>query len=272
MFTGEGVETDYSNVFEYSDLFTSNGDTGEDYEYFQDLETDTENEEYYDELEEDLDIEDYYDQLGGDFENEEYYDELVVDLENEDYDYPATCITEADSESNETFSVLNSVTYVMTSTNSSHSATIVMQRISGLEDQVNLVCNFSSSCWSSLSRGGCVPEIYLVSGHSSCSSLPQTVTAKKLAEIHQTGAGQTLVDISWPQLTSTCVIIVRRTSCADGEDNVDSTTETPEDTTLTSFRDICDNIRIVPDTLFRTFTTINLSGFTILLSGSTGNS
>ena len=209
MFTGEGVETDYSNVFEYSDLFTSNGDSGEDYEYFQDLETDTENEEYYDELEEDLDIEDYYDQLGGDFENEEYYDELVVDLENEDYDYPATCITETDSESNETFSVLNSVTYVMTSTNSSHSATIVMQRISGLEDQVNLVCNFSSSSWSSVSSGGCVPEIYLVSGHSSCSSLPQTVTAKKLAEIHQTGAGQTLVDISWPQLTSTCVIIVK---------------------------------------------------------------
>ena len=71
------------------------------------------------------------------------------------------------------------------------------------------VCNFSSSRSSLLSDSGCLPEIYLVSGHNSCSDLPQTVTAKKLAEIHQTGAGQTLVDLSWSELTNTCVIIVK---------------------------------------------------------------
>ena len=134
-----------------------------------------------------------------------------------------------------------------------------------------LVCNFSSSVSSLLSDPGCLPEIYLVSGHSSCSSLPQSVTAKKLAEIHQTGAGQTLVDLSWSELTDTCVIIVRKKSCDDSEDVVVAdTTETPEDTTSLSFRDTCEQLRLVPATLFRTFTTINLSGFNILLSGSTG--
>ena len=133
------------------------------------------------------------------------------------------------------------------------------------------MCNFSSSVSSLLSDPGCLPEIYLVSGHSSCSSLPQSVTAKKLAEIHQTGAGQTLVDLSWSELTDTCVIIVRKKSCDDSEDVVVAdSTETPEDTTSVSFRDTCEQLRLVPATLFRTFTTINLSGFNILLSGSTG--
>ena len=108
-----------------------------------------------------------------------------------------------------------------------------------------------------------------MSGHTSCSSLPQTVTAKKLAEIHQTGEGQTLLDISWSQLTSTCVIIVRKNSCAEAE-AVDNNTEPPEETTFASFRETenCDRFRIISPSLFRTFTTINLSGFTVLLSGS----
>ena len=94
MFTSEEVQDDYNNVFEYEDLFTSDG--GDDDEYYQDLETDDEN----------------------DFTSE-------------------ACIT--DSFSNETeLTVLESVPYIMTSSDSSLSATIVLQRISDLEDQVNL--------------------------------------------------------------------------------------------------------------------------------------
>ena len=110
-----------------------------------------------------------------------------------------------------------------------------------------------------------------MSGHSSCSSLPETVTAKKLAEIHQTGEGQTLLDISWSELTFTCVIIVRRNTCDEaGAEVGDSNTEPPEETTSASFRETegCDRYRIISPTFFRTFTTINLSGFTVLLSGS----
>ena len=131
------------------------------------------------------------------------------------------------------------------------------------------MCNFTSSSTSLLSDSGCLPEIYLVSGHSSCSSLPETVTAKKLAEIHQTGEGQTLVDVSWSQLTTTCVIIARKNSC-DDEEAGDNNTEPPEETTFASFRETesCDRYRIISPSFFRTFTSINLSGFTVLLSGS----
>ena len=131
------------------------------------------------------------------------------------------------------------------------------------------MCNFTSSSDSLLSDSGCLPEIYLVSGHTTCSSLPQTVTAKKLAEIHQTGEGQTIIDISWSDLTDSCVIIARRNSC-DEPEAVDNNTEPPEETTYASFRETesCERLRIISPSFFRTFTTINLSGFTVLLTGS----
>jgi len=37
-------------VFEYSDLFTSNGDIDDDYDSYQELGTDLENEDYFEEL------------------------------------------------------------------------------------------------------------------------------------------------------------------------------------------------------------------------------
>ena len=94
--TSEEVQDDYNNVFEYEDLFTSDGGGGEDDEYYQDLETDFED----------------------DFTSE-------------------ACITEASSNETE-WTVLDSVPYIMTSSDSTASATIVLQRISDLEDKVNL--------------------------------------------------------------------------------------------------------------------------------------
>ena len=113
---------DYSNVFEYSDLFTSDGDGDE---YYQELETDynpsnSESDQYNEDPE-------------TDFESEEY---------NYDYEYeysPEICSADSDSLNNDTeVRVVESVPYIMTSVDSLSSATIVMQRISEIDDKVNL--------------------------------------------------------------------------------------------------------------------------------------
>ena len=96
MFTSEEVQDDYSNVFEYEDLFTSDGSDDDDDEYYQDLETDVED----------------------DFTSE-------------------ACITDSSSADTD-LRVLESLPYIMTSSDSTSSATILLQRISDLEDKVNL--------------------------------------------------------------------------------------------------------------------------------------
>ena len=113
-------------------MFTSNGDIDDDYEYYQELGTDSESEDYF-EFEEDN--EDYFEELEGDWET-------VIDLENEEYDYTETCSADTDSSSNSSFSVTESLPYIMTGQDSSNSATIVLQRISQLEDKVNLSKTF----------------------------------------------------------------------------------------------------------------------------------
>ena len=82
------------------------------------------------------------------------------------------------------------------------------------------VCNFTTSVPSVLSapgEAGCAPSIWLVSGHSDCSLslLPDTVRARRLAEIHSQGPGQSLVDLSWEEVTNTCVLILRKTECEE---------------------------------------------------------
>ena len=117
-------------MFEYSDLFTSNGDIDDDYDYYQELGTDLENEDYFEELEEGAGNEDYSEELEGDLET-------VIDLGNKEYDLTESCSADTDS-SNNSFSVSESAPYTMTSQDSASSATIVLQRISQLEDKVNL--------------------------------------------------------------------------------------------------------------------------------------
>ena len=130
--------------------------------------------------------------------------------------------------------VLNSTTYVMTSADSSSSADIILQQVEGETEKINFgetnifftfqkmmlmfqVCNFTTSDPSLVSAPSaeCVPEIWLVSGHSDCSlsQLPDTVRARRLAEIHSQGPGQSLVDLSWEEVTNTCVLIVRKKEC-----------------------------------------------------------
>merc|ERR1712241_1478553 len=171
---------------------------------------------------------------------------------------------EAEDESCNTdvsYPILDTKSYSMSSSEErtdNTTATIVFQLVDVEgETKVNFVCNFTSSSSSLLSDSGCLPEIYLVSGRTSCSSLPQTVTAKKLAEIHQTGAGQTLVDVSWSELTDTCVIIVKKTDC-DSSDVIESrrTRQEPGCSVIKS------------SGVTRTFSSLSLSTFLVLLSGS----
>jgi hypothetical protein len=127
--------------------------------------------------------------------------------------------------------VTNSASYSMVSQDGKSSATIIIQAISG-NDKLNLVCDFSSTDGSMFSDQGCVPAIYIVSGHSSCASLPTEVIAKKLADIHEAGEGEVLVDATWAELPGKCIIILREAACSEadgsGDDSVIvNTTEIP---------------------------------------------
>lgn len=118
------------------------------------------------------------------------------------------------------------------------------------------VCNYSSPA-----RAACPPSIYLVSGHASCSpaQLPDTVAAKQLAEIHSQGYGETLVPLSWDQVTATrtCVLIVRNTDCGAGA------AKTAEQ------QQSCRGL--VAASLTRTFSVLSLASVVVLLSGSSGD-
>ena len=123
--------------------------------------------------------------------------------------------------------------------------------------QVNMVCNYSSPA-----RAACPPSIYLVSGHASCSpaQLPDTVAAKQLAEIHSQGYGETLVPLSWDQVTNTrtCLLIVRNTECGAESEAAKTGEQQPS----------CRGL--VAASLTRTFSVLSLASVVVLLSGSSG--
>ena len=128
-----------------------------------------------------------------------------------------TCTAVEASDTAANLTVLDSLTFSMTGEEGS-SATIELQEVEEHEDQVKLVCNFTTSDPGLVStEPGCVPEIWLVSGHSDCSlsQLPDTVRARRLAEIHSQGPGQSLVDLSWDEVANTCVLIVRKIECEE---------------------------------------------------------
>ena len=109
---------------------------------------------------------------------------------------------------------------------------------------------------------GCVPEIWLVSGHSDCrlSSLPDTVRARRLAEIHSQGPGMSLVDLAWEEITNTCVLIVRKRECEE--------TSAVADVKLSS-RQNCR--RLISSPFTRQFSALSLASVIILLSGTGEN-
>ena len=130
------------------------------------------------------------------------------------------------------------------------------------------VCNFTTSVPSLLSasgEAGCAPSIWLVSGHSDCSLslLPDTVRARRLAEIHSQGPGQSLVDLSWEEVTNTCVLILRKTECEETSEVADVKTSEVADVKTSS---TCKSLISSPFT--RQFSVLSLASVIVLLSGT----
>merc|ERR1711892_722562 len=119
-------------------------------------------------------------------------------------------------DSEEPLVVTRSASYTMASQDGKSTVNIVIQAITS-SDELNLVCDFSSSDENVFSDQGCPPSIYLVAGHTSCQSLPSEVSAKKLADINKSGLGEDLVDATWSELPGKCILVIKKTEC-DGED------------------------------------------------------
>ena len=155
------------------------------------------------------------------------------------------------------------------------------------EAQLHLICEVSTSKSSLFSDSSCVPEIYLVAGHSVCSGLPDVVSAKKLVEITADGQAEVQIEASWEELPGKCVLVLQASSCAGGEGSGSGSgdgaavIDVGEESLLV--RDLAEaegyltapQISSVPVLrrpavgLGRTYNTISLSGFSLLSSGST---
>ena len=156
--------------------------------------------------------------------------------------------------------------------------------------QLHLICEVSTTKASLFSDSSCVPEVYLVAGHSVCSGLPEVVSAKKLVEIRADGQDEVQIDASWEELPGKCVLVLQKSSCegdgsgsGDGETIIDVGDGEGEGTTTGSLlvRDLAEAegylntpqfssvLRRPGPGLGRTYNTISLSGFSLLSSGST---
>ena len=121
----------------------------------------------------------------------------------------------------------------------------------------------------------CLPAIYLVSGHQSCSGLPDSISAKKLSDIKKAGADDALVPATYAELPGKCLIVLRKSSC---EGSGGGEAEASGDVVITKDLDYEEYIRDTRESvlstrgLTRTYSTISLSGFSLLSSGSTSES
>ena len=148
-----------------------------------------------------------------------------------------------------------------------------------------MVCEVSTNKNDIFSDSSCVPEIFLVAGHSFCTNLPDIVSAKKLVAITADGEAEVEIDASWEELPGKCVLVLQSSSCesasgsGDGETIIDVGEGSTSDTSL--LRELAEDegylsspwrssvLRRPAGGLGRTYNTISLSGFTLLSSGST---
>ena len=153
--------------------------------------------------------------------------------------------------------------------------------------QLHLICEVSTSKSSLFSDSSCVPEVYLVAGHSVCSGLPDVVSAKKLVDITAGGQDEVQIDASWEELPGKCVLVLQRSSCGEGEGSGSGSGEggaiidvgEGEDSLLVRELAEAEGYLNIPQIssvlrrpalgLGRTYNTITLSGFSLLSSGST---
>ena len=144
------------------------------------------------------------------------------------------------------------------------------------ESELHLVCDVSATDTSLFSGDSeCLPAIYLVSGHQSCSGLPDSISAKKLSDIKKAGADDALVPATYAELPGKCLIVLRKSSC---EGSGGGEAEASGDVVITKDLDYEEYIRDTRESvlstrgLTRTYSTISLSGFSLLSSGSTSES
>ena len=149
--------------------------------------------------------------------------------------------------------------------------------------QLHLICEVSTNKNSLFSDSSCVPEVYLVAGHSVCSGLPDVVSAKKLVDITAGGQAEVQIDATWEELPGKCVLVLQKSSCGEGSGSGDGDTiiDVGEGEDSLLVRDLAEAegylstpqvssvLRRPALGLGRTYNTISLSGFSLLSSGST---
>eukprot|EP00090_Calanus_glacialis_P016219 TRINITY_DN25438_c0_g1_i2.p1 TRINITY_DN25438_c0_g1~~TRINITY_DN25438_c0_g1_i2.p1 ORF type:complete len:379 (-),score=89.78 TRINITY_DN25438_c0_g1_i2:33-1058(-) len=155
---------------------------------------------------------------------------------------------------------------------------IILQEVSS-SDILNMVCDVSTDNSELFAKSNCVPEIYMVSGVSSCSSLPAEFSAKKLADVHGEGLGELFVDATWAELPGKCLVMLKPTTCEDdgsgggevidvGEEGSGEEEGNVDGTAGTGFRS-SRNAGILRSAGFgRSYGILSLSSFTLLSSGS----
>merc|ERR1712106_280661 len=111
---------------------------------------------------------------------------VIVESTDEDSDIENEDIEIGSGVGEEESTILNSAPYTMESIDGSTSVNIILQQLSS-SDLLNMVCDVSSENSDMFSEDNCVPQLYLVSGVSSCNSLPAEFSAKKLADVHGEG-------------------------------------------------------------------------------------
>ena len=150
------------------------------------------------------------------------------------------------------------------------------------DSELHLVCEVSATDDSLFSGDDteCLPAIYLVSGHQSCSGLPDTVSAKKLSDIKKTGKDDALVAATYSELPGKCMVVLRKSSCeGSGAGEVEGSgavVSTKRLGTQVLVEDV-ESEEYFRETepvlstrgLARTYSSISLSGFSLLSSGST---
>lgn len=106
---------------------------------------------------------------------------------------------------------------------------LLMERVAG-KVNLQMICRVSESFPRHLlSNASCLPTIYLVQGYRNCYSLPDTVPAQLLAEVHKTGDGEVEIGATWGDLSAGCVIILRPKECGLGEGVIVEGEEAEED-------------------------------------------
>merc|ERR1711971_608624 len=206
------------------------------------------------------------------------------EIEEEDSSSVNMIIDESDEDAEEedAETILNKAPYQMTSVDGGPSVDINLLQMSG-SDLLTLEARVTSSSSEEEEQGSlfrddeCVPEIYLVSGHTECRNLPESVSGKRLGTIHGTGEGSATVGAIWSELSGSCLAMLLRRECGEteeeGEEDDDGDTESlvvEVDTTEApaEARYAAEESIVRTAGLGRAYSSLSLSNFNILSAAS----